>query len=441
MLYENYYTQFMMMPEYCAQHPFMIVEIYGSCESKLCYNCLHDHYHENICFQPIKEKVSKFHSDVNLTLKFITEQLSRLRHFSHGTCDRDLKTKVTTLLSSLNELSSKIKHIISTKYFVTYDILLEFKKGNFLEKAMEMVMSFYKKQTIKTRPIIDDFIKKKFNTIPSHGRKDEEDKEESSRESSPRHYHETSLSISNIKPSREMKLISASIFNSNRENIDPFTERFDFTEENKEDLSLVNESSEKMKESVNRFNIDIHIEKMKSPEKIAKIEKIEVAALFEKSAEKEEKEEKEKNEIKEIKQQEQEKEKEEEKEVAEKISESENDHLTSLTETCEKFEKQQSPLLPIKICGNELNLNKIPCFKPKNTKSKINSTFFRSEPLLANFNYECQTAFLDSTPTQIQTGAEEMSKIVCVSCRDKFIVPKVNAKWRMRCDVCTQNYN
>jgi hypothetical protein len=409
MLYENYYSQFMMMPEYCAQHPFMIVEIYCSCESKLCLNCLHDHFHENVCFQPIKEKVSKFHSEVNLTLQFITEQLSRLRLFSQSTHERDLKNKVTNLLSSLNELSSRIKHIISTKYFVTYDILLEFKKGMFLEKAMDMVMFFYKKQTIKTRPIIDDFIKKKFNTIPSHNRKDEEDKEESSRESSPRPNRDISLSISNIKPSREMKLISASIFNSNRENIDPFTERFEFIEENKDDYCLERESSVKMKESLNRFILDMPMDKVKSPEKIAKIEKIEVAALFEKSAE---------------------------KEIKEKISESENEPLTKGIEISEK---EQSPLLPIKIGGNELNLHKIPSFKPKNTKSKINSTFFHSEPLLANFNYDNQTAFLDSTP--IESGTEEMSKIVCVSCRDKFLVPKVNAKWRMRCDVCTQNYN
>jgi hypothetical protein len=359
---DPYYSQFMMLPENCVHHPQVAVEIYCSCDSKLCLSCLRDHYHENLSYSPIKETVGNFHNEVNKILLILNDQINKLKGKSHATS--------VTLSVNLSQILAKIREIINTRYFITYDILMEFKKENFSEKVCELILSYYKNQSVKNKPLLEEMMKKKkYDNATLHSTKKEKNfknkknkifpnkkEKENFNEKVKLDIKESSLTISKSKGSDANKFISNNVFqsniHSNKEVFDPF--------EGVETAVQPQIVTVKRPEPVSNF--------AEEPVKVPVIIPMSRAAVF------------------------------------------------------------------------DMNLvEKAPPYKPKG-KFKVSSTYFKENTLNYNFNYDNNNEFLDSATTTTKTSKNDIVKIVCITCRDKFSVVREQS-WRTRCDVCTENYN
>jgi hypothetical protein len=157
-MFSENFSQFQVLPEHCNFHQYATVEIYCSCKTKLCFTCLKDHCHEGLFFESIKEKVSKFHTEVNKTLNFINSQMSS---FKRSRCKIEESSKKTCeVIKTLQKLKSKLLELLNTRYFITFDILLNFQRGNFLENAREEVLDYYRNAVKSNRHMVESRKKK-----------------------------------------------------------------------------------------------------------------------------------------------------------------------------------------------------------------------------------------------------------------------------------------
>lgn len=152
-MYSDNFSQFQVLPEQCQHHPHGTIEIYCSCKNKLCLICIRDHCHEGLYFESIKEKVSKFHTEVNQTLNFINTRLMNLKR--PNVSQEVLKNLTKNVVSSLIKIKSKILELLNTRYFITFDILLTFQKGGHMEKSREILLDYYRQVISFNKNLVD----------------------------------------------------------------------------------------------------------------------------------------------------------------------------------------------------------------------------------------------------------------------------------------------
>ncbi len=260
----------------------------------------------------------------------------------------------SVLISSLSRIKSKVKELLNTRYFITFEILLNFEKGSYLMQTKDLVLDYYRALTGLNKTLVE---MRETNNIREEKEKFLiEETQTKKRRLAPESMkdlplvpHSTPISITNVMNVINMNLPLEPVLStispqenfpdSNKENVDPLEEVY--------------------VSQFNQFNFE-------------KIEK----------------------------------------------------------ERQDKIEPHQE-VSPAK--------NKIftPIRKTKNKIKKILHTTVRSEPLIYNFNFESNNNdFINSSFTE----STQQVRIVCVTCRDKFVVTKEQTDWRKRCQVCTQNY-
>jgi hypothetical protein len=237
-MYCENFSQFQVLPEYCNLHQHSTVEIYCSCKNKLCFTCLKDHCHESLYFESIKEKVSKFHTEVNKTLNFINNQITQ---FKRSRCKLEEYSKKTfEIIKFLQKLKSKVLELLNTRYFITFDVLLSFQKGNFLEKARKEILDYYRRMVKSNRHLVESN-KYKVENNENNEVKESDDEKSFSQEELPKDQiqsikHAKPISITNVtniinmnlptEPPSKLSSISPQkpFPDSNKENVDPLEE-------------------------------------------------------------------------------------------------------------------------------------------------------------------------------------------------------------------------
>jgi hypothetical protein len=359
----------MFLSEYCKLHGSNEIEVLCNCNSKLCNKCVGDHFHENMIFSSIKQAIFNFHSEVNKNLKIISQIVNKLK-CSGMRMDEKYSTM---LLNSLNQIETNMLTFIQDKFYITYDMITNFKKNKFNEKIFETICENFNKSNEDNRKAIDELIRqkveKKLNSpILSRSRLRRVKRDSSikniKRESSPI----VSSSKSLVKLQNNINVIISNMkdntINTNK-NFASISKIFPCNKSPKTEY----DNKINLKEKV--ADIDLATAKYGSLADKTPI-RISISHLFD------------------------------------------SDNISSIT-------------------NNKIKL-----------KHKINSTLLRPGNITSNydFHFENQNDFLSSPICNIKTclgKKDDMVKIVCVTCRDKFTISKDQSNWRTRCDLCTRN--